>query len=434
MSPPDDDLAAQRDATEERQTARERAALVARLELLADMTAAMGASLDYGETLHSIAAAAVPRFADWCFVDIRNVHGDVERALAHHTDPDRVRLVAEMTRLHPPPANMAFGPLHTIRTGVSQSYHVDLPMMTAHARDASHLKMLEELSFGAALVVPLLARGRRFGALTFASAESRRSFTSDDLQLAEDIGRRAGLAIDNAVLYRELDHANRAKDDFLAMLSHELRTPMTATLGWATMMQTRAMSPDMLATAADAIAQSTRAQARIVEDLLDISRIVSGKMQLIPADVPLSEAVATAVQTVRAAADAKQIRLDVIHDGAEVRLHADAERLQQVLWNLLSNAVKFTPPGGRVQIEARRDGGQARVVVRDDGEGMDRDLLPFIFDRFRQGESGASRKFGGLGLGLSIARNLVELHGGTLTATSGGKGMGAEFTVTLPVS
>ncbi|HET8775987.1 MAG TPA: ATP-binding protein [Thermoanaerobaculia bacterium] len=230
-----------------------------------------------------------------------------------------------------------------------------------------------------------------------------------------------------------LEQANRAKDEFLAMLSHELRTPMTATLGWATMLQTGVLDAESTRTAADAIMQATRAQAHLIDDLLDISRIVSGKMRLAVEPVRVAQVIAAAVETIRSAAVAKNIELDV-DANEDVELQADPERLQQVFWNLVSNAVKFTPRGGRVSVALRREGDVARVIVRDTGEGIDAEVLPFIFERFRQADTGASRKFGGLGLGLSIARNLVELHGGTLTASSEGRGHGAELVVTLPVT
>jgi PAS domain S-box-containing protein len=228
-----------------------------------------------------------------------------------------------------------------------------------------------------------------------------------------------------------LESANRAKDEFLAMLSHELRTPMTATLGWGTMLQS-GLDAAGTRTAADAIVQATRAQAHLIDDLLDISRIVSGKMQLTVRDTRLGDVLGAAVETVRAAADAKQIAIEVRGD-TDVRVNADQERLQQIFWNLLSNAVKFTPRGGHVTVVVERVEGTARVLVRDDGEGIDAELLPYIFDRFRQGDSGASRKFGGLGLGLSIAKNLAELHGGTVVAASDGRGQGAELTLSLPL-
>ena len=422
----------QRDVSEQRATEHDRAALVARLEFLADVTSVLGSTLDYDQTLASIAAAAVPRFADWCFIDIADAQGQVERLVVQHSDPAQTALCVEMERRYPTPPETPIGPPHTIRTGVTQSYDIDTELVKTYARSDEHRQMLHDLRFHAGLVVPLVARGRTLGALSFALSESPRKFTADDVRLAEDLGRRAGMAIDNARLYGELQRANRAKDDFLAMLSHELRTPMTAMLGWASMLQTGALDATTSQTAADAIVQATRAQAHLIDDLLDVSRIVSGKMRLTLEPLHLSTSIDAAIETVRPAADAKDIHIDVTRR-EDVQLIGDGERLQQVFWNLLSNAVKFTPRGGRVSVELTCDATAARVSVRDTGEGIDRELLPFIFDRFRQGDSGASRKFGGLGLGLSIARNLVELHGGTVTALSEGKGRGAELTVTLPI-
>jgi PAS domain S-box-containing protein len=425
----------QRDATEQKQVERERAALLSRLEFLADVTAVLGSSLDYDVTLRSVAEAAVPRFADWCFIDVVEASGNVQRVAVHHSKREMIELALEAERKYPTPPHIEIGPLLTVRTGVTQTYDIPDELLTSNAQSEEHLAMLRGLSLRHGLVVPLTARGRTVGVLSFANSETPRSFSGDDVRLAEDIGRRAGLAIDNARLYSELERAGRAKDDFLAMLSHELRTPMTATLGWATMLQSGSIPADLLATAADSIAQSTRAQARLVDDLLDISRIISGKMQLTLQPIVLADVIAAAIETVRPAAEAKLIAIDVDLRAADVRLNADAERLQQVFWNLLSNAVKFTPRAGRIDVELSRDAdGAALVLVRDSGEGIDPALLPYIFDRFRQGDSGASRRHGGLGLGLSIARNLVEMHGGTLRAASGGVGRGAEFIVTLPAT
>jgi CheY-like chemotaxis protein len=209
---------------------------------------------------------------------------------------------------------------------------------------------------------------------------------------------------------------------------------MTATLGWASMLQGGALGEEGVKTAIDAIAGSTRAQARLIDDLLDVSRIVAGKLQLSPQPLRLADAVNTAIDTVRSAADAKRIRLVVRTEDPGIRLHGDIARLQQVFWNLLSNAVKFSPRLSEIEVMLTSDDDSARVIVRDNGEGIERELLPFIFDRFRQGDTGATRRHGGLGLGLSIARNLVELHGGTLTAASDGRGQGATFTVTLPLT
>jgi PAS domain S-box-containing protein len=423
----------QRDATEEKRLERERAALVSRLELLADVTAVLGSSLDYDQTLRSIAEAAVPRFADWCFIDVVAESGAVERVAVQHSDPAMIELAIEMERRYPTPAHTDIGPPHTIRTGETQSYEIPDEVLVRYAQSEEHLAMARALGFRNGLVVPLSARGRVVGALSFANAQSARTFSDDDVQLAEDLGRRAGLAIDNARLYSELDRANRAKDDFLAMLSHELRTPMTATLGWATMLERGPLPEELTLAAAQSIAQSTRAQARLIDDLLDVSRIVSGKMQLSMKTVAISDTISAAVATIAPAAEAKQIRLDVRLVDRDSRVYGDDDRLRQVFWNLLSNAVKFTPRGGWIDVELTREEGNVRVIVRDSGEGIPPELLPHVFERFRQGDSGASRKHGGLGLGLAIARNLIELHGGTLTASSEGPGRGATFAAVLPV-
>ena len=421
----------QQDITRQRLTERERASLVSRLEFIADVTSALGSSLDYEKILASIAGAAVPRFADWCFIDVVDPAGHIVRVAREHGDPEKRELCVEMERRFPWPDELPLGPAHTIRTGETHSFDLSASPLAANARSEEHLSMLTALGFHAGMVVPLAARGRTLGALTFAQAESEKKFAPEDVQLAEDLGRRAGMALDNARLYGELERVNRAKDDFLAMLSHELRTPMTALLGWGSMLKT-GLDAASTRTAADAILQATRAQAHLIDDLLDISRIVAGKMQLRLRPLRISEAIESAIDTIRPAADAKQIGIHIARND-EVDLQGDPERLQQVFWNLLSNAVKFTPRFGAVTIEVIGETGSTRVVVRDTGEGIDGELLPFIFDRFRQGDTGASRNFGGLGLGLSIARNLVELHGGTLTATSQGRGRGAEFTVSLPI-
>jgi len=417
----------QRDITEQHR-------ILQRLEFLADVTALLGSSLDYDLTLRAVAEAAVPRFADWCIISVLTEKGEIERVAVKHANPRSIELFLEMERHFPLPPDLPVGPPHTIRTGATQSFEVDDAILSAVAPSAEQRGLMRALGFRCGIIVPLAAHGRTLGAVSFANAESNRRFTEEDVRFAEDLGKRAGLAIENAGLYRELERANRAKDEFLAMLSHELRTPMTATLGWASMMQTGGLPEEGVRTAIDAIASSTRAQARLIDDLLDVSRIVAGKLRLTLQRFALREAINAAVETVRSAADAKQILLQVdLHDAA-IHLNGDPARLQQVFWNLLSNAVKFSPRFGRVDVALTRIHDAARVVVRDGGEGIDPELLPFIFDRFRQGDTGMTRRFGGLGLGLSIARNLVELHGGTLSARSEGTGKGAEFTVTLPLS
>jgi signal transduction histidine kinase len=232
------------------------------------------------------------------------------------------------------------------------------------------------------------------------------------------------------------EEANRLKDEFLSTVSHELRTPLNAILGWTWILLGDRLDPEGARRAVQTIERNARAQSQIIDDLLDVSRIVTGKLRLKMRPVALEGIVEAAVEGVRPASDAKGIkvesRIDPGPDGSELR--CDPARLQQVVWNLLSNAVKFTPQGGRVEVAVDEPDGQARIRVSDTGIGIPPDFLPYVFDRFRQADSSTTRTYGGLGLGLSIVRQLVELHGGTVDVESEGEGLGSVFTVRLPLS
>jgi signal transduction histidine kinase/ActR/RegA family two-component response regulator len=234
-------------------------------------------------------------------------------------------------------------------------------------------------------------------------------------------------------LVGELESASRAKDQFLATLSHELRTPLNAVYGWARMLRSPSLDRPTTERAVAAIERNALAQAQLIDDLLDVSRIVTGKMRLDVTTVALDEVVQAALDTVRLAAEAKGVRLQVVLDPRSGPVKGDAERLQQVVWNLLVNGIKFTPRGGRVQVHLQRAASHAEIVVSDTGQGIPADVLPFVFERFRQADSGTTREHGGLGIGLALVRHLVELHGGTVHAHSDGEGKGAVFTVRLPL-
>jgi PAS domain S-box-containing protein len=238
---------------------------------------------------------------------------------------------------------------------------------------------------------------------------------------------------DQKRLYRVAQEANRMKDEFLAVVSHELRTPLTSIMGWAELLQLGMLDDAARRHAVEVIENSARAQAQLIGDLLDISRIITGKLRLIVQPVDLRTVVDASMDVVRPAAEARSIRLVARYDPRAAMVAGDPDRLQQVVWNLLSNAVKFTPEGGVVQVRLARTDGQAELSVSDTGGGIDPQLLPFVFDRFRQGESHMTREHGGLGLGLAIVRNLVELHGGTARAESDGEGKGATFRIRLPI-
>ena len=230
----------------------------------------------------------------------------------------------------------------------------------------------------------------------------------------------------------EAEAANRSKDEFLAVLSHELRTPLTAILGWVRTLRLRPAEGAALAHGLEVIERNTRMQAQLIEDLLDVSRIIAGKLTLERKPLPITAVVEAALEGVRGAADAHGVSLGVSVEEPGLRVEADAARLQQVFANLLSNAVKFTPGGGRVDVEVRRRADTVVVTVRDTGRGIPAEFLPHVFDRFRQADAGITRTKGGLGLGLAIVRHLVELHGGTVAAESAGEDQGASFSVALP--
>jgi PAS domain S-box-containing protein len=232
----------------------------------------------------------------------------------------------------------------------------------------------------------------------------------------------------------DAEAANRMKDQFLAILSHELRTPLNAIFGWAQLLRTGNLDPQAVERGIDTIDRNARVQKKLIEDLLDISRIISGKLQIEKELVDLAEVIDTALETVAPAARARSIAIERGYDSRPALVSGDMHRLQQVVWNLLSNAVKFTADGGVVSVTLETRDGEAEIAITDTGQGIGPELLPFVFDRFRQGDASATRRHGGLGLGLSIVRQLAELHGGTVRAESDGEGHGSRFIVSLPLA
>ncbi len=412
-----------------------------RRTFLAEATSTLAESLDYQVTLAKAARLAVPRLADWCAVDIVDGSPLPKRLAVAHVDPAKVKYAHEVEQKYPADPNAPTGLPHVLRTGKSELYS-DIPdeLLVAVTKDAEHLRVARELGLRSAMIVPLLARGRTLGAITFAMAESGRRYDADDLAFAEDLARRFAIAIENAELYRAersarqgADVANRAKDEFLAIVSHELRTPLNAILGWAKLMSQREFDEVRRARAVETIERNAVAMAQLIEDLLDMSRIVSGKMRIDPQPVSLDSVVTAALDSIKPAADAKSIEIAThIHDTIPTVL-GDAARLQQIVWNLLSNAVKFTAKGGHVEVSVQTSGETAVVRVKDDGVGIAPHFLPYVFDPFSQEDARITRARGGLGLGLAITKQLVELHGGRIEVTSEGEGRGATFTLTLPL-
>jgi PAS domain S-box-containing protein len=393
----------------------------------------LGRSLDYEETLRAISALVVPRFADWCFIDLVEADGGFRRiAVAHPPRADHEAIARRLRRVYAP-KSAAQGVSQTFARGKTLLMN-DVPdeMLIAFSRDDDHREALLSMGIRCFVSVPMTSRGTTFGVITFLGTDVRTRFEPGEVALAEELARRAALAVDNARLYGNAQEANRAKDEFLANLSHELRTPMTAILGWAHLLQLGDLEPAQVSLGLQTIRQSGEAQAKLIDDLLDVSRIITGKLHLNPSPVRLSDIARGAIAAIRPAADAKRHRLEVDIGAADAMVLGDASRLQQVFWNLLSNAVKFTPPGGVVRVRLTdRDAGRVVLTVEDSGEGIPQAFLPLVFERFRQAAT-AVRGRTGLGLGLAIAKELVEMHGGSIAASSAGRGGGSTFTVTLP--
>jgi signal transduction histidine kinase len=309
--------------------------------------------------------------------------------------------------------------------------HLSEDELRETVKDEMKIQALLQLGIRSAVVVPIPGRHSVLGVVGFVSPKPDR-YTSTDLIFAQELARRISLALENARLYREAQEANRAKDEFLATLSHELRTPLNAILGWTQILRSKRLDEVTTGRAFEAIERNAKSQAELIEDMLDVSRIITGRLRLDMKPVGLPSAVEAALDSVKPAADAKNVHLACDLDHECGLMMGDSNRLQQIVWNLLSNAVKFTPPGGYVRVTLRRDDSDIKLTVSDTGKGITPQFLPYVFERFRQAETMVSRTSTGLGLGLSIARHLVELHGGVIEASSEGEGHGATFTVTFP--
>jgi PAS domain S-box-containing protein len=289
------------------------------------------------------------------------------------------------------------------------------------------------------IALPMAVMGRIVGTIEVQSYE-KGAFTEESVTAMRMAANLTAVAIEDVrLLDREssaraaAEESNRLKDEFLATVSHELRTPLTAILGWSRMLEAGALDDEVAARAIETIRRNAKAQAQIIDDILDVSRIITGNLYLDLHPLELAPIIEAAINVVRPTADAKGIRIETFFDSDPELVSGDANRLQQVIWNLVSNAVKFTPGGGKVTVALQQLSSETHITVSDTGSGISPDFLPFVFDRFRQADSSTTRQHGGLGLGLAIARHIVEIHGGTITAISQGEGQGATFKVALPL-
>jgi signal transduction histidine kinase/ActR/RegA family two-component response regulator len=430
-----------------------------RLRFLADASMMLAGSLDIGETLRQLAHAIVPRFADWCTISLRQEDGVVRRIIGVHKDPSRALAMEQYLGGYSPEDHRTSEMTDAI--GGARSFfvpQVDDATLAASAQNADHLRILRELGCTSTIVVPLVARGSAVGALSLSMTDGTREFNELDHQLARELGALAGLAIDAARRFadertarwraeraeaesRQLlaerqellikaESAVRVKDEFLAILGHELRNPLAPIVTALDLMKARGGAPERELAV---IERQTRHLVRLVDDLLDVSRIARGFVTLEKEPVEVLEIVEKAIEMAEPLIEQRHQRLTVdVEDG--LVLHADPTRLAQVVANLLTNAAKYTPPGGSIDVIGERVDDRILLRVRDSGKGIEPAMLPRVFDMFVQQRQALDRAGGGLGLGLTIVKSLVEAHGGKVTARSEGIDRGSEFEISMPTA
>jgi PAS domain S-box-containing protein len=464
------------DVTERRAAERGR-------ELLADSSRLLASSLDYETTLRTVARLAVPALADWCAVDVLTVDGEVQRIAVEHTDAEKIRLVSQIQERWPTRRDAPHGLYHVLRTGEPE-FVPDIPtdMLRAAAQDPEHLEALLALGLRSYLCIPLVARGRTLGALTVVYAESGRRYGAAELQVAEELARRAAVAIDNARLFGEMedarnaleqqtaeleetqaememahdelqhayedlaartmeaeraraaaDEANAAKSSFLATMSHELRTPLNAIAGYAQLME-MGIHGEVTKAQGEALAKIRRNQVHLlglINDVLNFAKLEAGQVQYQLRELPLDEVLAAVEPLVEPQIRARGLAYVYRPGDPAVTVCADRERMEQVVLNLLTNAIKFTEPGGRVEMGWEADARTVSVHVRDTGRGIPADKLDAIFEPFVQVDPALTRAAEGTGLGLAISRDLARAMNGDLRVTSR-EDEGSVFTLVLP--
>ena len=402
------------------------------LQFLAQASKSLSSLVDQARTLERVAQMAVPAFADWCAVDIVDQGGYLQRLAVAHHDPQNVRWAEEFHRRYPPDPNAPLGATHVLRTGESELMSdITDSMLVESARDDAHLQLLRDMQLKSYMCVPLSVKGKSLGVISFITAESARCYTADDLAIAEDVANRAAVAIENARLYQEAREADRRKDEFLAMLAHELRNPLAPIRSG---LEVLAMEDNSDLATITLMQEQVQHLVCLVDDLLDVSRIMQGRIELRKEPIELSAVLRRSVDAVEGQIAERHQRLVVSAPEQSLWVAADPVRLVQVVQNLLHNATKYTGPGGRIELVVEANEKQLEIRVRDTGIGIEPDLLPRIFDPFVQSSRSLDRTQGGLGIGLTLAKRLVELHDGRISAESGGAGCGSTFSVCLPLT
>lgn len=405
-------------------------------QFLAAASVILSSSLDADRMLLQIGDLALQGFADGCIMRLIS-NGEIRTVSIRHRHPGTEKALQALEEKADSTSGRGFRGRVVLVSGEAEWGESDREFWDQETPEIREMAArLEPTSY---LTVPFRAGGKMQGSLELLTVRSH--FSHDDMAIATALAERVSLALENARLYREAtvgrklaESSNRSKDEFLAMLSHELRTPMNAILGWVQLLRSGDVAAAESERGLEVIERNTKSQVRLIDDLLDVSRIVSGKLRIETKDTDPVPLVLAAVEAMRPLADKGGLSLRCAIRTSGLTVVADAGKLQQIMTNLLSNAVKFTPPRGEIEVSVDRAEGQAVISVRDTGKGIDPDFLPHVFDRFRQADSSITRQHGGLGLGLAIVRHLIELHGGEVVAESEGVGHGTLFTVRLPLT
>ncbi len=424
------DAATDREQPDEKSAWQSYERLLKRLTHLAETIGAARKHHTIFHALREFAFVSVPCIG--IFISLYDRKRDVRTAVYAWGDGEE----ADVSQLPPMPITSEGPNSRAVRTGkiiITDDY-----MNRAQAHPGIPVGPDNGLRPQSSLVVPMSVMGRIVGTIEVQSYE-RAAYRQEHLTAMRMAANLAAVALENMQLFEherraraDAEDANRIKDEFLATLSHELRTPLTAILGWAKMLRAGNLDEANARNAIEIIERNGRTQQQIVDDILDVSRIITGNLRFDTQPMELVHVVQAAIDALRPAANAKNIQLQTLFDPRVGPVLGDPARMQQIIWNLLSNAVKFTPVGGRVEIRVERADPHTRITFTDTGIGIRRDFLPFVFDRFRQADQTTTRAFGGLGLGLAIVRHLVELHGGTVRVASDGEHRGSTFTIELP--
>lgn len=415
-----------RDVVERRRTERMH-------RFLAEASAALAVLVDVGSTLQKVTGLAVPFIADWCSVDLLTADGTLQRVAITHVDPAMKQVADEYQQKYPPDPDSPHGIWEVVRSGTPELImNVDERLLRKRVSDERLYRILQTLGLKSLMAVPLRSRGKVLGVITFVSARNERLYSDADLTIAVELAHRAAVAVDNSGLFQALLESDRRKDEFLALLAHELRNPLAPIRNALQILKSDALDPQTSAQALGMAERQVQHLTRLVDDLLDVSRIMCGKIQLRPERLDLAIIVNRAVETAQSNIEAKNHRLQINLPPQDLWVHVDQVRIIQVVSNLLTNAAKFTDAGGLIEISGRREGEVVVISVCDNGLGIEPEMLPHIFDMFVQAAPVATHSQGGLGIGLTLVKRLVELHNGRVTAHSDGLGKGTEIMIRLP--